>query len=80
VLLGNNGDPISQALLPQYLEFLSSVSGGEVFTFDRFGTVAAPVSSVSVQLESDSWAPSRIGGTLSNGVYKIPCKFRDISS
>ena len=52
------------AQVPQFVEFLHSVAGGEVFTFDRYGTIAVPVDPRPVQLESEEYAEQRSMNTL----------------
>ena len=47
-------EPESQ-LEKQIVEFLASVEGGEQFNFDRLGTVAVPVNSVSCVMVSKSF-------------------------
>jgi hypothetical protein len=45
--------------LPQFREFLASVSAGEIFTFDRYGTIAAPVDPRLAQLEVADYEEKR---------------------
>lgn len=44
-------------------EFLASVEGGEVFTFDPYGTIDNPVAPRQVVLVGDSFRPRRVGQT-----------------
>lgn len=50
--------------VPQFREFLASVAGGEVFTIDRYGTVAAPVDPRQAQLESVGYDEKRVMTTM----------------
>lgn len=50
---------LEEAVMPQWREFLASVEGGELFTFDRYGTIAAPVEPKSVMLVSDDYREAR---------------------
>ena len=52
-----------EAAMPQWREFLASVASGETFTFDPYGTIAAPNAPVSCELDSDDYAESRLGAT-----------------
>lgn len=54
---------IAAAQLNAWLEFLQSVVGGESFTFDPYGTAAAPVSPLTVELEGEFSTP-RHGETM----------------
>jgi len=66
---------ILQANLPLWREFLASVSAGETFTFDPYGTAASPSSDViSGTLESTSSSEQRLGNTVSH--YDIGFKVR----
>ena len=56
---------ISEAQIKQWREFLASVEGGETFTIDLLGTVAAPVDPVSVMLESEEYTEMRAGDSTS---------------
>lgn len=47
----------------QLREFLSSVLGGESFMFDRYGSVATPVSATQCEIVSDSLSEARHGTT-----------------
>lgn len=71
VLLGPNGDLINETLMLQYREWLASVEGGELFTFDRYGTLALPVEPRSAQLASDDYTEERLGGIGALGLYKL---------
>jgi hypothetical protein len=66
---------IQEANLLQWREFLSSVSGGEVFTFDRYGTNAAPVEAKSAILASEQYAEVR-EGSLYPGRYRLSFSIR----
>jgi hypothetical protein len=57
--------------LLQMREFIESVMGGEIFIFDKYGTVAVPVEARQVQLDSDSYSESRIGS-----LYNYQLSFR----
>jgi hypothetical protein len=53
---------IDDTIVKQLREFLSSVSAGETFVLDCYGTLAAPVEPINVVLSSDSYKEERIGG------------------
>ena len=59
-VIGPLGEPLTEAQMPQWREFLASVEGGEAFTLDRYGTVAVPVESLSCVLESDTYMEERV--------------------
>jgi len=56
---------ISEAQIAQWREFLASVEGGETFTIDLLGTVAAPVEPLSAMLESEEYTEMRVGDSSS---------------
>jgi len=56
---------ISEAQIKQWREFLASAEGGETFTYDRLGTVAAPDNPVQAALESESYTEMRVGDSSS---------------
>lgn len=45
-------------------EFFGSVSHGESFVFDPYGTYASPSDAVNVVLDIDSWDEVRLGNTV----------------
>lgn len=55
-------DEVHNDSMPIWLEFLHSVVGGESFTFDPYGTVAVPVSPMTVELQ-DKFSTPRNGQT-----------------
>src|SRR5678816_2434579 len=59
-VLGPLGALITESQMLQWREFLASVEGGEIFTFDRYGTFALPVESKSAILDSDSYSEERV--------------------
>lgn len=59
--------------VPQVREFLASVQAGEVFTFDRYGTVAAPVDPRQAMLSSEKYAEQRVMTSLRQ---RIPFQVR----
>lgn len=73
--IGANGEGITEAQIPQYREFLASVSAGEIFTFDRYGTIAVPVDPRSAQLENGDYSEELIVGG-SDKRYKISFSVR----
>lgn len=68
-----NSGRLLEADLPQWREFLASVEVGESFTFDPYGTLAAPDAPFACLLESENYAEDRIGVTRR---YIIPLRFR----
>lgn len=62
--------------VPQFREFLASVAAGEVFTFDRYGTIAAPVDPRQAQLESVGYDEKRVMTTMQQ---RIPFTVRLLS-
>jgi hypothetical protein len=64
---------IQESELGQWREFLSSVQGGETFTFDRYGTVASPVEPKTAMLASTNYTENREGSSF---VYTIGFKLR----
>ena len=50
--------------VPQFREFLASASAGEIFTFDRYGTIASPVDPRQAILESADYDEQRVMATL----------------
>jgi len=49
--------PFDRADLPQWEEFFASVEGGELFTFDAWGTVAVPDNPVTVEMPRADFLP-----------------------
>jgi len=64
---------ISEAQIAQWREFLASVEGGETFTLDLLGTVAAPDDPVSAMLASEEYTETRVGDSSS---YQISFSVR----
>ena len=79
VILGPLGALITETQMLQWREFLASVEGGEVFTFDRYGTIAAPVEAKSAMLASEDYFDERIAGVGGAGLYKLSFKVRLLS-
>jgi len=52
----------SDALAGYLYEMMDSVAGGELFSFDRWGSVAVPDNLTSVTLEGSSFSVTRIKG------------------
>ena len=50
---------ILETNIKQWREFLASVEGGELFTFDRYGTIAVPVEPLQVYLADDGYTETR---------------------
>lgn len=50
--------------VPQFREFLASASAGEIFTCDRYGTVASPVDPRQAILESADYEEKRVIATM----------------
>lgn len=59
--------------VPQVREFLASVQAGEVFIFDRYGTIAAPVDPRQAMLSSEKYAEQRVMTSLRQ---RIPFQVR----
>lgn len=55
---------IEEVNIKQWREFMASVEGGELFTFDRYGTVASPVEPKTASMESDSYDEQRVGNLM----------------
>ena len=49
--------PVKSTAIDQMREFLDSVSGGETFIIDRFGTIGTPDNELSMILEGDYAEP-----------------------
>lgn len=64
--------PLAGNLL-QYREFLASVEGGEIFTFDQYGTIAVPDVVRQAMLSSEDYAEVRVGPTR---LYTIAMQLR----
>lgn len=62
--------------VPQFREFLASVAAGEIFTFDRYGTIASPVDPRQAQLESVGYDEQRSMSTMQQ---RIPFSVRLLS-
>jgi hypothetical protein len=75
-VLGPLGALLTETQILQWREFLASVEGGETFTFDRYGTVAAPVEPKSAMLESTDYSEERIAGAGNAGLYKLSFQVR----
>ncbi|MDT8382992.1 MAG: hypothetical protein RRB22_01100 [Gammaproteobacteria bacterium] len=60
--------------LPAWYEFLDSTDGGEVFTFDRYGTAAVPVDPISVKRVGD-YKEARHGTTMT---FRISFRVRAV--
>ena len=75
-LVGVRTDFITEAQIKQWREFLASVEGGETFTFDRYGTVAAPVDPRTAMLESADYSEDRLRGKMT---YQLSLKIRILS-
>jgi len=75
-VLGPLGALLTEAQMPQWREFLASVEGGELFTFDRYGTIAAPVEPANAILETTDYTEERIVGAGNAGSYKLSFKVR----
>lgn len=75
-VLGPEGALITEAQMLQYREFLASVAAGEIFVFDRYGTIAAPVEPKNCQLTSESYMEERIAGPGNTGLYKLTFSVR----
>lgn len=67
---------ITEAQLLQWREFMASVEGGEVFTYDKYGTVAVPVSPKQATLASTEYSEAREGMDF---VYRITFTVRLLS-
>jgi hypothetical protein len=57
-------DILTEGELAQWREFLASVAAGEIFTIDRYGTIASPVEPKQAMLDDDSYDEQRLGGQL----------------
>lgn len=66
---------VAEALLAQWREFLASVSGGESFSFDRYGTTASPIEAKTVMLASEDYIEQR-EGTAYPGRYRFSFQVR----
>jgi len=64
-------DVLTEAELPQWREFFASVEGGEEFTLDRYGTIAAPVEPKQAVLSSESYEEQRLGGQLYRIAFSV---------
>ena len=62
--------------VPQFREFLASVAAGEIFTFDRYGTIAVPVDPRQAQLVSVGYDEQRVMTTMQQ---RIPFSVRIVS-
>jgi hypothetical protein len=64
-------DYITQAELPFWLQFFSSVKANESFSLDPYGTIAAPVAPFACELQ-DTPSIARVSGTLQyTATFKI---------
>lgn len=52
--------PVLAADFDHFRQFLDSVDGGEVFTFDPYGTIAVPVDPMSCVLSSKGYKEKRV--------------------
>lgn len=68
-------DHISEAELPYWNEFFSSVRGGESFDIDPYGTVAAPVAPFACIFDGNNVSIDRVG---SSRIYTISFKVRQL--
>lgn len=64
---------VTEAQLGQYREFYSSVVAGELFTYDKYGTIAVPDNPLPAILSSDSYSEVREG---SDFTYRVPFQVR----
>lgn len=69
---------IPESGLAQWREFLSSVSGGELFTYDKYGSIASPDNPLQAMLASESYTEPREAASFVGGqmVYRIPFQVR----
>lgn len=54
--------PITTATKDRWREFAASVGNGETFTFDAYGTKAAPDNPITVSMVRNSYKQQRLGG------------------
>jgi len=78
-VLGPLGALLTEVQILQWREFLASVEGGEVFTFDRYGTIALPVEAKSAMLASENYMEERVAGVGGAGLYKLSFQVRLLS-
>lgn len=78
-LLNLNGSFITEAQLLQWREWRASVSSGEIFILDRYGSAAVPVEPEAVQLASKELSEERIGGFGALGLYRLSFSVRLVS-
>lgn len=79
VILGPLGALLTEVQILQWREFLASVEGGETFTFDRYGTIAAPIEAKSAMLASEGYMEERVAGIANAGLYKLSFQVRLLS-
>jgi len=72
-VIGPTGDGLTEAMMPQWREFLASVEGGETFTLDRYGTIAIPVEAKLAMLASEEYMEERVA---SMRIYKLSFQAR----
>jgi len=75
-LVGVRTDYITEAQIKQWREFLASVEGGETFTFDRYGTLAAPVDPRTAELADPDYSEDRLRGQMR---YQLSLKIMILS-
>ena len=75
-VLGPLGALLTEVQILQWREFLASVEGGETFTFDRYGTIAAPVEPKSAILATTDYSEDRVAGASNAGLYKLSFQVR----
>lgn len=73
MVLGPNGELLTEEMMPQWREFLASVEGGESFTMDRYGSLASPDNPETVVMASTDYDEERVGSVR---LYKIGFKVR----
>ena len=66
-------DFILEAEIKQWREFLASVEAGESFTFDQYGTIAAPVEPRPAILENADYSEARVATTMK---YRLSLRIR----
>lgn len=72
-VLGALGALLTDTQILQYREFLASVEGGEVFTFDQYGTVAVPDVVRQAVLASEEYMEERVDARR---LYKLSFQLR----
>lgn len=64
-------DVVDKDAFDEYRRFLDSVSDGQTFTFDPYGTVSAVDAPKSVELESTGYTEGRFGPRLLNASFTV---------